>query len=59
MCRFPVICGRHMECACYFVSKVSAVGLTPSGTDFRKSQAHSTRRFPMICGRWGPDGGDL
>ncbi len=32
MCRFPAICGRHMECACYFADKVSAIGLTPPGS---------------------------
>ncbi len=29
MCRQPEKCGRHMECACYFADKVSAIGLTP------------------------------
>jgi hypothetical protein len=29
MCRFPAICGRHMECACYWAGEVSAIGRWP------------------------------
>ena len=29
MCRQPEECGRHMECACYFDDKVSAIGRQP------------------------------
>ena len=47
MCRQPENCGRHMECACYFVGKVSAIGRQPPGEFAVIPGADPPRRPPL------------